>query len=971
MLHLFGSARHETLGRLDTKKPTALLIYLAASGTWIDRTALATLIWGEASEANAKSSLRQALYVLNKTWSEQLELDANRVRLNVDTDLKAFKAALERDDLELVTRLGEAAFLEAYVTGIEAFDDWVALERQTLSEVWRDAALRFARQVSDVRSADLFKLLLAVLEREPLAEEVVQELLRFTSQGAFYDEALKSYQRFAARLKLELDLEPLDETKSLLERLRQKTKGLKEGVTLKRKPLTPFVGRDLELSELINMLERSSPLVTLLGQGGVGKTRLALQLLSLKQPVFKDGAVFVDLSSVDSKEAMTYATTQALGLLLKGSESPLEQLCAYLKNKEMLLVLDNFEHLTKHAELLMHWLANAPKVKILVTSRNKLNLSIEQVFALEGLAHPQDFSDEAFASSDAVQFFLRTIKRLDPSFRFDTQDRVAVLRICQHLEGLPLGLELSASWLAMMTLREIERELAHSFDLLESPNQDVPERQQSLAAVFEYSWRLLSVSEQVALAALSVFVGGFDQQAIRNVTGASRQHLLSLINKSLVQRTRPSYFDLHALVKHYAATKLSLETKATLETKHKAYFLQRLLENAENLKASLVQEALDDIANHLTNIQKAYQLALVTLEPSVLLKATWALRRFYELRARFSEGIYFFETTLSLCDTAAQKAVLLAVQAWLVQCAGRYPEAVLLAEESLAQPELADSIRLEALQALGASQMRLGNFEAAKEAYQAGFKLAGKLDNRSAEASLGSNLGLLYQRLADYEQALQYMQASLASFRKLKDNASITTLLNNIADVLLSQERPAEALPLLEEGAQLSKAGEFWRLYPYLLFNQGRAYTSLGCADDALEPLQEALSYAKKNQDPYLEAWVEQALAEVLITKKQPTQAQEHVVASLSIAVKTQNTPLALDNLLLLAKMNLSIRPDFATNLLSYVYEHPKALEIDRLSAKKLLSDSKKIAPRSFQEDLTDILSYISEQLELDYIFDV
>jgi len=1001
MLNLFGSPRVvnvEDLGatktastpsnthldtHLDTRKPSAVLIYLASSGTWVDRNYLASLFWGDSEEKKARASLRQAVLYLRKNgWEDALELEKTRVRLNVRTDVKELQEKLEQNDYLAIAQIAKLPFLENYSTGIADFDEWAILERQTLDTIWRNAVLNFSKEASLEQYPEAIELLNTVLERDSLAEEAIQQLLRLCLQSGadkkqqsyFREIGIKAYQKFELGLKEALKLEPLEETQKLYALLQQKTKtNFETSSSNSRKALTPFVGRDLELTDLSNVLEQTGQkLITILGPGGTGKTRLALQLLNLQQDNFTDGTYFIDLSNSNSQEDILYQCVHALGLNLDGNSSVQEQLAKAIVGKEMLLILDNFEHLTEQAELLNDWLTEDGTIKILVTSRNRLNLHLEQVFPLEGLSFVSNATTDHFESSDAVQFFLRTAKRLDPSFYLDTKDNQYVLQICQRLEGLPLGLELTASWLPLMTLEEIATELEQSLDLLDTAPQDTPKRQQSLKEVFEYSWQLLPKNEQRTLASLSIFEEGFSQKAVREITASSRTDLLSLINKSLVQRVRPGRFNLHALVKQYATSKVSNEQCSDLKEAHKNYFLNKLLENVDKLKGSQTQEALDDIAINLRNVQVAYLQALSSLDIEELSQTTWAFRRFYELRARFAEGIYFFEQaekSIKEIESVQSFAVLKAEQAWLLQCTGRYQDAVDLAEESLEQAKDSETIQLAALQAIGASKMRLGDFEEARGRLEHGFEIANRLGNTSVAASLGSNLGLLHQRLADYDKALEYMYKSLTAFRKLKDSASSTTLLNNISDVLLSQERPVEALPLLEEGIQLSKEGEYWRFYPYLLFNAGRALTMLGKPDDALTHLEEAITYAKNNKDPYLEAWVEQALAEALRTQGHFQKAETHLINSLRIASDTDNTPLSLDNLLILAKTVMDSQSELAAELLGYVANHNQVLEIDRREAESLLKALNHHTKHLEDKDIGYVINYVSTQINASSIY--
>jgi predicted ATPase/class 3 adenylate cyclase len=320
---------------------------------------------------------------------------------------------------------------------------------------------------------------------------------------------------------------------------------------------TPFVGRDHELAEIQHGLDGSGyRLLTLVGTGGIGKTRLAIEAAQRNRASFTHGAHFVPLATVLSPDMVPFAIGDILEFTFLGPDAPLNQLIAYLHDKTLLLVLDNFEHLVSGAPMLADLLAGAPRLKVLVTSRERLSLQGEWVLPVESIEYPARADDDQFASYAAVQLFKQGAQRVQPAFAL-LDDAPCVLRICQLVEGLPLAIELAATWVRLLPCWQVADRLASSLDFLTSLARDVPERHRSLRAVFNQSWDMLTSTEQTAYAKLSVFHGPFDLQAAEEVGGASLAVLASLSDKSLLRADGQGLYTLHELLRQYAAAQLA------------------------------------------------------------------------------------------------------------------------------------------------------------------------------------------------------------------------------------------------------------------------------------------------------------------------------------------------------------------------------------------------------------------------------
>lgn len=323
---------------------------------------------------------------------------------------------------------------------------------------------------------------------------------------------------------------------------------------------TPLVGREVELAALARLLRNPQcRLLTLIGQVGIGKTRLAIEVASTQGELFPDGVYFVPLVSLPSPEFIVPTIADALGFTLSASIDPKLQLLNHLREKCLLLVLDGLEHLLEGAGLLAELLQQAPALKLLVTSCERLSLQAEWLFVLQGLPVPPFDQVQQAEEYGAVKLFVRSAGQAQVGFKLSAEERPWVVRICQLVEGMPLAIELAAVWVRLLSCREIAQEIERTLDFLSASARDLPERHRSMRAAFDHSWHLLSIEEQQALAKLSIFRGCFQREAAAEVAGVSLPLLTALVDKSLLrcnQCHETGRYSLHELIRQYAADKL-------------------------------------------------------------------------------------------------------------------------------------------------------------------------------------------------------------------------------------------------------------------------------------------------------------------------------------------------------------------------------------------------------------------------------
>ncbi|MBI1878963.1 MAG: NACHT domain-containing protein, partial [Chloroflexi bacterium] len=429
---------------------------------------------------------------------------------------------------------------------------------------------------------------------------------------------------------------------------------------------TPFVGRERELAELSRQLANPAcRLLTLTGPGGIGKTRLALKVAEeqARTGYFLDGVYYVALAALSSANFLVSTLATVLNFTFYSNKDPQLQLLNYLRDKEMLLILDSFEHLLTpswEGGLLIEIVQRAAGVKLLVTSQQRLNLQGEWVFEIQGLSFPEvgeaALSQPATPPAEppehysAVQLFLQSAQRVQAGFTLSSVDQPFILRICQLVAGVPLGIELAAAWVRVLSCQDIVREIEQGLDFLSVTHRDLPERQQSLRAVFEHSWRLLSEAEQHILKKLAVFPGGFRREAAEQVAQARLPLLTALSDKSLLRWSAANQnqpierYEIHELVRQYVLEKLQVDPAATTLgcNQHSAYFAAFLQQREARLQGRQQKVALAEIGQEIENIRAAWGWLLSQPKVAAIEQCLNTLFLFYEIRGWYEEGTDIF-----------------------------------------------------------------------------------------------------------------------------------------------------------------------------------------------------------------------------------------------------------------------------------------------------------------------------------------
>jgi len=437
-------------------KISALLYYLAHQHTWVPREDLLFLFWPDHEEHKSRSNLRQLLTTVRRQeYLEHLQIERSRLRWNVPTDLHTFQNAMREQQTEQAMNSYGGQLLAGFrLPDAPEFESWLELERESLHRQWRSATLKHAGTLQeDGCFEEAVSLLEHLMRSDPLDEQTFRALLTTLAENGRRTESLARYTSFKEQLRDELGVKPNPETQQLVQYLREEAPK-KAPPQARAQPVqapsrqgllrstTAFIGRHRELNLLQDYLQQPEPgghFVTLLAQGGMGKTRLALETAHRLRTAFADGAHFIPLANTTTIEGVAPAMAEALGIDLTSGQEPLPQVLAALREWEALLVLDNLEHLPSMTDIVQELLTAAPNIWILATSRARLNLTSERVIELQGLSYPSSSNSEDLGAFDAVTLFVTRAQRLDPTFEL-TSHAHDVTRICNLTAGMPLAL---------------------------------------------------------------------------------------------------------------------------------------------------------------------------------------------------------------------------------------------------------------------------------------------------------------------------------------------------------------------------------------------------------------------------------------------------------------------------------------------------------------------------------------------------
>lgn len=955
-IRLFGPGQIRTrtghLINVRARKELAALAYLLLEGKQPQsREVLQALLWADFTTESARNNLRVALAHLQALVNPNPQTEADEhteklfhtsrtdVQLNpaaqIWVDVIDFQEVVKntyrhdhssRSDcaaccqtLQTAVDLYAGEFLAGFaLADSPAFEEWLFLQRERLhllvSEAYRDLAT-YAEAQGDLTGARNYAQ--RQIELDPLCEPAYRQQMRILARQGERSAALAVFERCRSRLYEELGLDPEPETLALHMQLLNAAAplspsiGLRPGANqvapapLKTPPVlanpnlpqqvTSFIGREQELEQIHALLQAgTSRLISFVGPGGIGKTRLAIQAASTAQYRFAHGVYFVSLVGVQQVAEIPAAIMSALNASFEaGTTSSTQQLLTLLAHQHLLLVIDNLEHLMEGIDLLLAILQAAPRVTLLVTTREQINCQAEDRFVLNGLTTPRQPDLAHAAQTAAVRLFCDRAYRLHKEFKLTEQNCGDVVRICQLVEGMPLAIELVTTWLGELDCAGLAAAIAQNLSILATTQRDLPARHRSMQAVFDYSWQLLTAREQRTLSQLALCQGRFSAQIATQLTGASLIDLTSLRYKSLLRIAEAGYYDLHPLIRTFALARLDSASRMETEERLATLYLQQVAAQAVALSGATPQAALQVIERELDNVQQAWRWAVAQGRIDLLLQSSDALGEYYaasgrnaECEANFLplvqhllEGPAVDESCFLLClhlldqlcraltlQTKlpaalcwAQKLIALAqrfsnrefeargLQQWggaldadgkKVAARQKLEEALCLARQ-VEQPRLLGSILLElGITYLGDSNRHVATY------LQEALPIQRGLGNRTAEQRILLYLGINCTQMEEYEAGRTYQLEALNLLSVTGNRPLEMRIVGGLGYTLSMLGDYPAALEYLTRARQLGQEIG-WRLQEsYALHNLCSLQRKLGNCDLAVNYGQESLRIA-------------------------------------------------------------------------------------------------------------------------------
>jgi len=691
----------------------------------------------------------------------------------------------------------------------DLYEDWTQLKRQQLSEQYLSVIEGLIRSHNEVAQHGLvIDLCKRLIELQPAKESAYQAWMKAAHLSGQTDQVAQIYDQCVNALKQNLDVALSQETIQLFEQIQSGSVPESEQVVPNNLPrmTTSFIGRADSL-ELIGSLlaDENKQLVTLVGPGGIGKTRLALESANNHLNHFKEGVFWIDLSSLTSINTVVTALADVVHFTFHGPRDPKEQLFDYLSQKEMLLILDNAEHLVDEtSEWIQGLMDSAPNIQMLITSRERLKLPVEVVLEVLGMPVPV-LNSADLNNHDIIQLFLDRIHHIDPRFAVNDQSLPSVIAICELVEGMPLGVELAIAWTRLLPLDEIATEIAESIQRLSVVplfEDDGPSRH--LEAVFEWSWSLMSEQERQSFANLAVFRNGFTREAAADVANADLKALAALLDKSLLYRREGSRYYIHEVLRQYGQDRL--KDDASQRRQHLSFFGD-LAEKAEALLQSSEQTIwLNRLQQEQDNFRAAMTWALDGNDIEQGARLAGNLGRFWESRSHFAEGRQWLNQAVAVKElSASTRAMVLMWSGWMASFHGDRELAQAYTELSLPlYQRLGDQRGIAwVLNNLGNQHFLKGDYQLAQEHFEKSASIQEDLGYQEGVAFCMTNLGLVTAAQNQFEKAEIYFEKSLKIRHDMGDRFHIAWNNINLSYVLMQVEKYDQAIALLTESKSI------------------------------------------------------------------------------------------------------------------------------------------------------------------------
>ena len=968
-------------------KVQAILFYLAHSKQPCPREKLIGLLWPDVPTDNARTSLRSALYNLQKKCPDVLSVNRKTVAIGAEctllTDVARFCAAVATDDLtdlRTAVSLYRGEFLDGFtIEDAPEFEYWRVLEKERLHQQMLDSLQKLiTHDMQTNLLSDAILNLRRLLKLEPWREEAHRQLMDTLARAGQFNEALRQYDQCVQILEAEFGLPPMPETEKIAERIRH----LRQNPPPSNLPTihSLFVGREAELAELQQQLaDPNCRLLTILGPGGVGKSRLALQTAVSQSTQFLDGRFFVNLAGIQQSDQIATSIGEAMHLPFSGRLPHREQLLTYLQSKECLLICDNFEHLLGGAGLLVDILQTAPNIQLIVTSRERLRLRAEWVFSLDGLPTPPQTDYKPMAQYESVQLLQSHAQRVDRNFALADVE-TAVAEICRMVVGMPLALELAGSMVWQQTPAQIIEALTQNLDHIASDWRDVPSRHRSLRAVFQSSWDLLTESEQKLLAQLTIFQDGFTAAAAHEVATATNQSLQSLVDKSLLQRDENGRFALHPLIRQYAQENLT-ELEA-IRYQHATYFAQYSAKWTETLQGIEQLKAIGRLGQEHQNILYGWQWSIEQAQYNLIAQMAFGLFEYFNMRSWLQEGLASFETAVTKLTphTEDERLTVAEIETFRDVLRARLGQARSLDETAI-------TMRAKQFQATKRGQFAnfnfgllatmawfSGDYATAIEQWQVALDIAREHQAWARIAATLNNLSVGVRQIGELQQAHAYSEEAVQIARQHTNPWTEARCLLNLGAILNMQDQPLPSIDIYQQsydlfaqfedhegmasalngiGVGCNISGNYEQAIPYLQkcmhereilgqphniavaqSNLAKSYTGLAAYAEAESLLRPALQTFRERNILWSQANTSILLGELYLKMGKRDEAKVALSDALATAVSADTIHLAIDALFALQSF---FSKEKQRNTLAFIATTPRAKAIDQIKAEDLL----------------------------------
>jgi len=939
----------------DRRKAIALLAYLAVNDIGnthqrYSRESLSALLWPEYDQAKAFSNLRRTIWEVHQTTGEHwLVADRETVHLNpdaqIDLDVAHFHDLLskghEQDDPALrIDLLSEAAKLyrDHFLTGFSLkdafpFNEWAYSESETLRRQLAEALARLSEDYCALGQAESgIPHTRRLISLDPLNESAHRLLMQIYIQAGQHSAALKQYQTFEQLLRKELNLDPQPETHALYKKIRKReiksTPVLEQNITASPPhnlpfQLTSFIGREKEQEEIIHLIGKYR-LVTLAGVGGIGKTRLALQVGEKVLNNYPAGVWFISLDSL-SDSTLVPQTVAAVFDIREGSNRPvIEILINILRGKTTLLILDNCEHLLEAcSQFIATLLQNCSNLNILVTSRELINIAGEASYYVPTLAIPED-SIANLDEYSSVQLFVERAQLALSTFVVTKENANAIIEICRRVDGIPMAIELAAVRVNILQVEEILKQLQYSFTLLSSDGRKIVPRQQALKASMDWSWGLLTDTEQTFMRQLSVFAGGWTLNSAQAIYGGDVLDLTSaLVKKSLIvvhqESDRETRYRLHEIVRQYAREKLAESgEEANMSTLHLKYFLQ-LSEQAELLLRGPEQvKWFSRIFDERDNIRAALAWASKVGDVETGLYLSSRLDRFWD-SFDMREGMSWLDAFLRKPESKVYpiaRAKALWTQGWLLEWLQQSAEAHSAAQEclDLYQARGDKEGEIDGLLLLGF----ISDIPKSVELSLQALTLAQLLGDTQRQAYAFTNLGWVENR--DFKTRVGYWEKAIALFRKAGDLRHLAGLLGSLGFFFALNGDVEPAQKCLDESSLLVQQLNP-RNFVSNMAKDGYVQIALmrGDYEQARSLLQEVKNHYEEIGDRMSYLWARVRVAYVDVREGNISEARHTFSETVQSFQKNENTIGVVFTLEGMAGLYLAVgKPDHAARLIGW-----------------------------------------------------